>query len=295
MRDVCIWMNVLAIGCVIGAIVMPVHGQATTQAAPVSHEFMKGFSWGFPGVRGDFANPEAADSLKRARTLGVEWVAICFSAHVKTLDDPDIKWADADPTMVTDEELRTAIRNAHKLGLKVLLKPVLDVRTGQWRAEIKFNNAEDWEKWWANYKQFVLHYAKLADAEKVELFTLGGEMISTEKFEAHWRDLARQVRGVFKNPITYNANHGGLEKVRFWDAVDLISVSAYYPVGKGADSTVEEMRASWRPLRTHMKAVSERYKKPVFFIELGMASVRGNSRRPAHWAKEDSLPYDGEE
>ena len=256
--------------------------------------FMKGFAWGFPGLRGDFENPEAVESLKLARATGANWVCICFSALMETESTPEILWGDKCPTLVTDGEIRKAVDAAHKLGFKVLLKPIVDPRNGEWRGIIKFEKPEQWEEFFANYKTFMLHYAAIAAETNCELFTLGGEMVTAEKFGDQWRDLAAKVRNAYPGVITYNANHNSLNAVKWWDAVDVISVSAYYGAGKGADSTVEEMMASWKPVRDNMAAIAAQYQKPVFFIEIGMMSTRGNSKTPAKYTT-DGQPYDGGE
>lgn len=256
--------------------------------------FMKGFAWGFPGMRGDFENSEAVESLRLARATGAEWVCICCSAMMETESTPDILWGDKCSTMVTDGEIREAVDEAHKLGFKVLLKPIVDCRNGAWRGEIKFETPEKWEEWFANYKTFMLHYAAIAAETKCELLTLGGEMVTAEKFGDHWRDLAAKARKVYAGVVTYNTNHDCLAAVTWWDAVDVISISAYYGVGKGPDATVEEMMESWKPVREKMAAIAAQYQKPVFFIEIGMMSTRGNSKNPAKWTT-DGQPYDGEE
>jgi hypothetical protein len=271
------------------AMIGGIHADEPTPKPPL----MKGFSWGFPGVRGDFTNPEAGESLRRLRDLGVEWVAICFAGHMPETTSPSIAWGADDPTMVTDEEIRQAVDAAHRLGLKTLLKPMVDIRTGHWRGHITLD-APGWEGWWRDYKRMIVHYATLAADARSEMLAVGCEMVSTERFETHWRDLVGQVRRVYPGPLTYNANHGGVGRVTWWDALDLISVSAYCAVGKGAGSTIEEMQASWRPVKAELAAISRKYGKPIFFIELGMMSIRGNSRHPSRWDNKDD-PFDGEE
>lgn len=283
----------LFLSCVGAAIAAdPASQPAASGPHPVG--FMKGFSWGFPGVRGDFIHPGADGSLRRLRATGADWVAICFSGHMTRLDSSPIKWGTADSTMATDDEIRQAVAAARRHGFKVLLKPMVDIRTGEWRGQIEFSNPQDWDRWWQDYQQFMLHYAALAAETHCDILALGCEMISTERFESQWRELIAGVRKVYSGPLTYNANHGGLRNIAWWDAVDLISVSAYYPVGNGPGSTVEEMQKSWDPVKTELKAVSEKYHKPVFFLELGMMSIRGNSRSPARWENKDD-PFDGEE
>jgi hypothetical protein len=270
----------------------------TAPKSPVG--FVKGYTWGWTGRRGTWAGDRASQSMKRLAATGAEWTAVAFLGHMPAHNVPEIRWGEADPKMVTDDEIRRAVRLARENKLKVVLKPVIDPEDGKWRGQIRFKTADGkedpaaWARWWKAYNAFLLHYAAIAQETRCELLCIGCEMITTEKFEAQWRALAARVREVYKGPLVYNANHGKVDQVRWWDAVDLIGVSAYYPVGTKTDSSVEAMAASWRPVRDKLERISRRYKRAVLFIEIGMRSARGCSRMPWDW-KTRGLPYDGQE
>jgi len=98
---------------------------------------------------------------------------------------------------------------------------------------------EQWDKWWTNYSAFLVHYAEIAQEKDVELFCLGCEMNSSEQFEEHWRGLIAQVRDAYDGVLTYDINHGREPELAWWDAVDVISVSAYYEVPPPAGLAAE--------------------------------------------------------
>src|SRR5919205_409272 len=56
----------------------------------------------------------------------------------------------------SDASLVSAIQKARSLGLKVILKPHLDVQNGMWRAHI---NPPNPDTWFANYAGLINHYA----------------------------------------------------------------------------------------------------------------------------------------
>ncbi len=256
-------------------------------------EYMKGFSWGFPGQRGEFIHPEAATSLAALRDAGCNWVCICFGGRMNDLQSTEISFGDGEETMVTDAEIRHAVATAHRLGLKVILKPMVETRTGQWRGHIELKSEADLKAWWKSFGQFVLHYARIAEETGCAMLNIGCEMLSMEAEEARWRDLIRAVREVYRGEVTYNSTHGSIWNVNWWDAVDQISVSAYYPVGHGAGSTVDDMRASWTAIRERFASFAAQWGKPVFFIEIGMMSSHGNCSDPACWWNDSE--FDGEE
>ncbi|MFZ0035293.1 MAG: hypothetical protein WAK60_09960 [Sedimentisphaerales bacterium] len=276
--------------------------------------FIKGHSWGFSGRKGQYLGDVPAESMKKMSDTGANWVCICFAAEMEKPNEPQIFWADSDPCMVTDDEILRAISLARQNNLKITLKPMVEVRDGTWRAWIKFKTAEgkddiqSWDKWWSDYKKFLLHYARIAEQTKCEMFSLGCEMGSTEQFEDRWRNLIAEIRKIYSGAITYDTNHDEEDRLKWWDAVDIISVSAYYPIGTGkialatedpnkappSGNSVEVLKRRWKPIKQKLRRISEKFDRPIFFIELGVCSARGCSSAP--WTHPDpNLIYDGDE
>ena len=83
---------------------------------PASLGFIKGFSWGWVGSRGEYAAPAATESLEKLADTGTEWVCIAFGPNMKSYDTPEILYGDANPRMITDDELRHAIDVARARG-----------------------------------------------------------------------------------------------------------------------------------------------------------------------------------
>ena len=57
----------------------------------------------------EYGTPAAADSMQKLADTGSEWVCIAFAPNMKTYDTPEIRFSDANPQMVTDDELRHAV------------------------------------------------------------------------------------------------------------------------------------------------------------------------------------------
>lgn len=265
--------------------------QSSSQTRLTESYFFKGFSWGFPGQRGEFSAPEAEDSLRQLRATGCEWISLCFGSRMDTLQSSEIAFGNREQSMVTDEEIRWAIETAHRLGFQVMMKPMVELRTGEWRSGISHRDQSGREAWWRSFEDFLLHYGRLAAETNCALYCLGCEMGSTEGEIDRWRQVISRVRTIYGGSLTYNCNHDRVDKVSWWDAVDLISISAYYSVGK-AGASVQDMREAWHSVRERIAAISSRFRKQVFFAEIGVMSSRGNSASPA--AVEVS-EYDGDE
>lgn len=299
--------------------------------------FVKGFSWGWIGSRGEYASPAAEESLRKLADTGTEWVCIAFAGRMTTHDTPEIRFADTEPRMVTDDEIRRAIDLAHAHGMKVILKPMVVCDDATWRAWIKFfrpvtdeekaagitgefdpwsgtpqmrdgmvRDMQQWDRWWQDYSAFLVHYAKVADEKNVPVYCLGCEMNSTEEYEQRWRMLIEQIRNVYPGLLTYDINHGREDELKWWDAVDLISVSAYYQVPPAGGRPVEEaiqQTTSVEEIKDHLETIKDRlaqlsaeHKKPILFIETGVTNVRGCARYPwSHPDERSGTPLDEQE
>jgi hypothetical protein len=238
---------------------------------PASLGFMKGITWGWVGSRGDYAGPEAADSMKKVADTGANWACIAFGPAMVSYDTADIQFSDNNPRMVTDDEVRRAIDLANANGLKAIVKPTVNCADGVWRSWISFYRpvTEDekargikgemdvwrenpqfregevkdlakWDRWWDDYTSYVVHYAKIAEEKQAPVLCIGCEMGSTEEFEDKWRALIAAVRKVYSGQVTYNLNHGRENDIPWLDALDFISVSAYHPIPTANDEPLEE-------------------------------------------------------
>ena len=187
------------------------------------------------------------------------------------------------PGTPTDEDLVHVINQAHSLGMKVMLKPHLDLANDptHWRGDIGQGFSEsDWTAWFSSYKTFINHYAQLAQTYGVDQFCIGTELVSTEFRAADWQSVIAGVRGLFTGPITYAANQGSEGALSWWDRLDFIGIDAYYSLTDKNDPTLDELKAAWAPRVASLKTLSETWGKPILFTEIGYPSLDGANRQP---------------
>lgn len=55
-------------------------------------------------------------------------------------------------------------------------------------------------------------------------------MTMTEHRETDWRKLIAEVRTVYDGPVGYNCDKYGEDHITWWEAVDVIASSGYYPI-----------------------------------------------------------------
>lgn len=270
--------------------------QNTTNPATMAKALdlpMKGFSYGFMATRGQYRAPAAFESLARLRATGTEWIAFCLTVTQERYNSTEIRF-DYNRTP-TDLEILEVLAEARRLGFRICFKPIINCNDHVWRARISFpGEGGYWQRWFAEYRGFLVHYAELAARAGCELFCLGCEMLGTEHREEDWRATAAAVRAVFPGKLTYNTNHGKEEQVAWWDAVDILGTSAYFPVADGPGASKEAMMARWLPVRDRLAAMSRRYDRPVAFMEVGIRSAAGCAAMPWDFTHRD-LPHDEDE
>jgi hypothetical protein len=260
--------------------------------------FIKGFTYGFDGKNGDYRTPEAVSSMEKLKKAGNEWICIAFIVYQEKFSSTKINFDYRYTVKVRDVEF--AISKAHELGMKVCLKPVVNSHDGVWRAEINFPDSNMmgkdvyWDEWFESYTAFVLHYAEMAQYTNCEMFCIGCEMVATERKENHWRELIKETKKLYKGSLIYNANHGSEENVKWFDAVDFIGTSAYYPVAKKGGESEENMYKAWQLIKDRVKALSEQWGKQVIFIEIGCRSAKGCAAMPWDFTHKD-FSYDEDE
>lgn len=186
--------------------------------------------------------------------------------------------------LVADEELEEMIHYAQDLNLMVALKPTVNCRNGTWRAHINFFDEDvpcepKWHNWFKSYTDFQLHYATIAEKTHCDMFIAGCEMVMSERRDQEWRKLIRDIRTVYTGPVSYNTDKYQEHRVTWWDEVDIISSSGYYPL------------EDWENQLDRIEKVVLKFNKPFFFAETGCMSIAGSSNIPNDWTlKGDYAP-----
>jgi hypothetical protein len=157
--------------------------------------------------RGLYDRPSADESLRLLAGTGTNWISLIVTAQQADLASTSITF-DADPTP-TDAELLHVIDRAKGLRIKVMLKPHIDLpNANPWRGEIGtgFTTEQQWSAWFASYRDFIEHYAALAQAAGVEQLCVGTELVGTTSREADWRRIVAAVRARYGGSLVYAAN-----------------------------------------------------------------------------------------
>lgn len=237
---------------------------------------IKGITFAPFANRGVLSKKDAFKSLDAIKERTAANLIMLVPCGLQETAQSDIIRYDTEATM-SDNELIAIIRYAKKLGFNVGLKPTINCKNGVYRAYVSFfdnevPNEPSWKNWFQSYNEFQLHYAEIAQNENVDIFVCGSEMVMAESREDDWRRLIRLIRRTYKGIVTYNTDKYQEDHVTWWDELDAISSSGYYPIDV------------WEKELDRIEAVVKKYNLPFFFAEIGCMSSSGSSTLPHDWS-----------
>jgi len=209
------------------------------------------------------------------------------------------------------DEIRQLASYAKSIGLDVILKPQSqtmgptgsngsltdNVNAGSVAAYSGFS-AFTFLKDWATYMGQVGSLAQEIGAKQVVIGTENSGFDSSQ-YRTQWQNVINETRAHYSGPLSYDALYPlqqqiGVDKVGFWDLLDVIGVSAYYPLSSNPNPTYQDVLAGWYantifPNNTGPKVnvvetlhnISLQYGKPVEFAEFGGQSFHGVVNDPS--------------
>lgn len=244
-------------------------------------KFLCGYTFGFDAKRGELNSPEALKSLDiLIEETCSDTIILAIKAMQATPQSTFIDYkGDLTPTL---SEVRACIHYIHSKNLKCILKPMVNVSNGTWRGHICFFKDDvpgepTWSEWFESYTHYLMEYAMLAQELSCYMFVVGCELVQSNSREIEWRQLVFDIRRIYKGLITYNADKYQEDRIHWWDCVDVISSSGYYPI----DDLKQEF--------TRIKSVVSKFHKPFFFAEMGCMSTLGSANRPNNWELDNKV------
>jgi hypothetical protein len=184
---------------------------------------------------------------------------------------------------MTDAELRAAIRDAHEVGLAVLVKPHIWVPES-WAGAVTMTSEQAWQEWFEDYRRELDRIARIAEAEKAETLAIGTELMATTQ-RPEWNDLIATARAAYSGRLLYVAhNVEEAEAVPFWDRLDAIGVTLYPPLGAGDDRAGR--RSAMRAVAERLNALAAQTGKVIVVGEVGLRSAEGAAAKPWESAEE---------
>jgi hypothetical protein len=172
-----------------------------TFAQLVDGKKQKGVCW--VGGREVVTEKEIAE-LKKCNVNWISQTPFAFqrdpySSTIKTNFTSDRVWWGE-----SDEGIATTTQLARKAGIRTILKPHIWVGKS-WPGAISMKSDTAWQRWFRLYSDFILHYAEIAEKNKIDILCIGTELHLTLR-EKEWRAIIASIRKVYKGKLTYAAN-----------------------------------------------------------------------------------------
>jgi hypothetical protein len=238
--------------------------------------------------RGTYGSEASEKSLRKLAELGVDWISLMpFGFH---RGEAGLTFG-GEHVWETDASIVAATRQAHDRGIKVLLKPHV------WgRAELRMETWGDaeWRAWFDDYGRFAEHYATIARDAKADGFCIGNEQKIASRHEDEWRAIIARIRAIYRGPLTYGANFDEVFDVPFWDALDWIGVSGYFPLAPDATPDRATLVRAWQPILGKLEELAMREQKPVLFTEIGYRSAKGAAWRQWEIPRDAAVDLDAQ-
>jgi len=243
-------------------------------------EFQKGVGYVTWSASG-YDTSSSDESLTVVRDMGTDWVSILVTWYQTTPWSGDIHRTLKTPS---DKSVIRAIKKAHELEMKVMLKlhlDLLDQSDGSWRGEIGCMQETEWEKWFRRYTDYLMYYVKIANEENVEMICVGTELSTSATVKGYlWRDMIKKLRGEYPGAMTYAAHWDRYQDIRFWDLLDYVGINAYFPLTEKMVPTSDELKEGWTKWVPEMEDFQKRVDKPIIFPEIGCSAADGTAIRP---------------
>ena len=183
---------------------------------------------------------------------------------------------------IPDAALLKTLRAARRRGLALSLMPMIQLqrrRSHEWRGLL---SPEEPARWWRDYRVELQRLATIATQGEVERLFIGSELNSLEGDRGAWTTLIQGLRRRFRGRLSYSANWDHYTTPAFWDQLDELSISAYFPVD-------DHPRRRWREALGQLSRFAKRLGKPLLISEYGYPPLRSASARPWDETSDASL------
>jgi len=289
----------LACVLVVGAALAAPRGVKPTTPPANAETFVRGVALGLFATDPEWDYGPLVDEI---RARGATDVLVVVNAYQSNRFASDI--ARRPGRSPSDATVARTLEQVRRGGMRAALMPVVRLQTRgphDWRGTI--TPADGLDAWFASYRRFVLPLARIAENAGAQRFVVGSELSSLERYEDRWRALISELRRHFTHTLIYSANWDHAHAVRFWDALDEVGLTAYFPLGSvsvsasgsasgsvsvsasASASASEPLSAStlaraWQGPRAEISALARRVGKPVLITEVGYPSQRTAANHP---------------
>lgn len=212
------------------------------------------------------------------RSLGINTVFLIPLHYCSNEFSDTIK---ATKETIEDSILEEIIKSTINNGLRVILKPHIDLENGKPRYQLQPDNIH---KWLQCYQKIILRYALISSKYGLSHLVIGTELdriVDSPDFIK----VINEARNLYQGSIVYSASFDHFLKTELWKYVDVIGINAYFNFCNNDHCTESELTENWNYWLTQINDFSSGKGKPVFITECGFYSREGCAINPGDWSK----------
>lgn len=231
---------------------------------------------------GEWTPDDVRPPLSRALAVGARHVTLLVELAQAESPDAPPRWSFT-PAEVPFEHgpqaarVRAVAQELRSRGVSVGLIPLLQWKGGG-RQYLRPRSPEVWLERYGTLIEELAAFAAAIDASEL---IVGSELTFLFPRAKAWRKIIARVRAHFRGHLTLSPTALDYATIRFWDALDSLGVSAYFPLAP--HRTVRGPRAlalGWWAHRAHLEALARLWRKPLTFVEVGYPSTEVAALRP---------------
>ena len=229
----------------------------------------------------------ATSQFKAFKSIGANSVGISFPLYTDSLTSNNIYANDecAGPQRSPSAaRLGVLVGVAHKVGLKVLLRPILD------EANLRAQNPNNWRgiinpsnvtTWFNNYLTTLRPYLQMAQADHVEHFALTTELDSLTTL-SNWGSAIGLAKALYKGDLDFGLlwEDGVVQK--HWGGTSPGLDTYQYVTGKPDNASPKQLLQSWNYALATKAALTYPIKSATI-QEVGIPAQDGAAAQPFAW------------
>ena len=246
-------------------------------------DFHRGFCYAHEGydIHNGYLGEGSREALLKLAALNVNAISITPFGFMREPNTPAFPGYSGGAGGESDESLIIAKNFAQDYRLRAMLKPHIWLGRS-WPGDIEMRTPAEWKIFFHHYNRWMRGYATLAEMYGFDWLCVGVELAkATVGHEKEWRDMITRWRGLYSGPMVYAANWGAeFETVSFWDALDAIGIDCYYPLSEKENASDAELLSGAQLIVKKIRAVAEKFHKPVLVTEIGFTSTAQNWKNP---------------
>ncbi len=239
---------------------------------------------------GTWTVEEGIKAVDDAYRVGARHVSQLVKLCQTAPDSSEMHWCYARPGESLRESyqgrrLLGVYRHMREKGMELGLIPFLLVGDGSSRSYIK---PKDREAWFRDYSEKVVELAEWAQELGATEVLAASELGSMYPHSKQWRSIIASIREVYKGHLTITTVIPQYLLIDFWDVLDSIGVSAYFPLTVKEDwHSLPVLEAAWQTHKKHLLEFAKLWKKPLTFAEVGYPATNVAAYMPwdYQWSK----------